>query len=285
LDAFLKLAAAPPEKIVDFVRRWGILSVCAHGRPSSHLPTCRPLGSSEGGSVSWSGWEPLHSWYFYARQARAMLGVLIDLRLGDMPKETDWRAIIGGPLGYANMMPADYDLLDHDPELGMFRSIDGHRQVLANYVTSWLDMAGLHPEMHWDPDAEGPQIVLVPTWGGLSDMAPTLFGILAAQLAAAIASPGGLYYCTECGVPFRPQRKPRYDRDAYCHQCSAMGAAAKNWAKRHREIKTATRSSVAPPSGSHAAGSSTPDHQVDHKAHGRLRSTADGDGRTAGTTR
>jgi hypothetical protein len=63
-----------------------------------------------------------------------------------------------------------------------------------------------------------------------------LFPTLAMQLAAAIASPLGLFVCDECGLPYAPRRRPRPDRRHYCAACSAgvSLAAKRQWARERR---------------------------------------------------
>jgi hypothetical protein len=38
LSRFVELSEAKPERIRDFARRWGVLSICEHDLPASHNP-------------------------------------------------------------------------------------------------------------------------------------------------------------------------------------------------------------------------------------------------------
>ncbi len=241
LSRFTRLADGSDESIAKFAARWGILSICDHGVPSSHDPYCRPLGEMDGGSAGWFGWEPIHIWRIYARRARAFLSIAAALRNDQQPSEADWRIIVGGPLTYAQMMPPHYDLLAFDPVSRRFGSTARHGEVLADYVTGWLDLAGLRPEMRWRAGDGVPHIELVPAWAGIYDASPSLFGTLAIQVAAALTSRTGLYRCTECKETYEPRnRRPRHDRDAYCPDCSANGAPKKSWARRSRTQRAVT---------------------------------------------
>ena len=111
LSKFLSLADSSPTEIVRFAKRWGVLGLCRHGlmyphealsgrRPWNREVNCFP-GRIKRGVINpnrpeihhyWL-WEPLDSWWHYARVARALLNIVAELRQNRPGRRQDWLVI------------------------------------------------------------------------------------------------------------------------------------------------------------------------------------------------
>jgi len=97
----------------------------------------------------------------------------------------------------------------------MFRAIDPaawfalERAKLAMALQQWTLLGRVTPTFLDSPDG-GVQ---------LGFEAPGVFGALAAQLTALIATGEGVYACGACGAPWPSSRHPRSDREFYCEDC------------------------------------------------------------------
>jgi hypothetical protein len=102
------------------------------------------------------------------------------------------------------------------------------RSVIAAVLSEWLEIADIRPTVWWPDDAPGPYVTL--TEGDV-------FGVLAAQLAATLSAPLGLYRCDDCGYPYTPaKRRPRRGLRRYCPTCSegASLASKRHWWRQNR---------------------------------------------------
>jgi hypothetical protein len=71
--------------------------------------------------------------------------------------------------------------------------------------------------------------------GGLKSErhSPTVFAALGQQLEAEIVS-NEIFFCSRCGDPYRPQRRPRGGQRNYCDRPECARAANRDRARRHR---------------------------------------------------
>ena len=100
LSDFVRLADGDGPTIRAYARRWGILGICEHGLPSSHLgnedgtPRCRPLSRREDPAWRFDGWAPLERWRHFARQARAILDLAASLHADQPGQPEDWQVVV-----------------------------------------------------------------------------------------------------------------------------------------------------------------------------------------------
>ena len=95
LERFIELADGSATDILRYARHDGVLMICEHELPATHLPTkmfnkemgCRPLGYPT------KCWEPLERWWHFAREARSMLQIANQLRRGFNGSRADWERI------------------------------------------------------------------------------------------------------------------------------------------------------------------------------------------------
>lgn len=270
LNDFIGLADRPAERIRNFARRWGVLQICRHDLPATHnLPTYslerRPGEEGPGGNpgapadpaewklldpAEWqpvdpdwgkpSGcdarklpedprwyWEAIARWREYAREARTMLLVAKTLHDGQPVRREDWASI--------GLDIPDY----HDPHSAALAR-QQERNHLAGLVTQWLTWGGIRPVVQWGVQAERkrpngrkvefarPHIELDPQG---------LFGVLALQLMTALSRVDGIAFCSACGKPYMPKRKPAAGRRSFCNNETCRLRAAWRLAKRDERIR------------------------------------------------
>lgn len=232
LHEFQELADAPAEGIRDYARRWGVLSICDHGLPSTHnarsstswerpagmeycYPKRYPLDDPTPAYWISDGWfqEPVDRWRHYAREAGAILRLAPFLWAGKLGDASDWEVFSPGHEAWRQR----YGL-----------PIKEERRLLSWRVSQWLEWGGVKPFFLWQ-GVEAPHLQLEPRG---------LFGLLAMHLALAVSQVEGFAVCSECGNPYIPRRKPRDDQRNYCPTCQALGAPARyassNYHKRRR---------------------------------------------------
>ena len=178
--------------------------------------------------------EPLIFWKQFARAAVAMLEIAMDLnRKPPKPGSGEnWRSL--GPF-------TDHVLV------GVAKSsVEAAKTYLFHTLDSWL-LAGrvclrvaplnLHDER-------------CPQWEAYIGYGPmgtySLFGVLATQLALAVARADGLYFCTGCRLPYirsRGTRRPKPGNNNYCEAC--RGTSGKDQARRDARDRLRQRQSEA----------------------------------------
>ncbi len=232
LSSFVDLAGAPPERVLDFARRWGVLKLCEHGLPRTHHPDCDVMHRDKDAPTERHAWEPIERWDQFARRARVVLSITERLRSGGIGLSEEWADVGSPPLAPGIPGGADWHWLAEDPA--------AQRLAIAACVTEWLGLAALTPQIVWADTAPAPQ---VDWWsrGASRDRTSQLFATLAAHLAASVMSPIGLYRCDGCDQAYLPpHRRPRSDIRRYCPSCSFgdSRAAKRDWARERRARAT-----------------------------------------------
>lgn len=230
LDAFLTIKGG--KDVVRFARRFGVLAICEHGLPSSHDPTCRPLGMVTHRRADGAWWEPVAAWLHFVRQARAVLSIAAALYGGQAARRQDWEAaydlerqdwatLYGGDASpVEDLVQEQIAVASGDAEMG--------RIHLAHLVNEWLTIGNVRPRVRWDYDHELPRFELT---GGT-------FGLLAAQMMVAISRSHGVAVCSGCGSPYeRLARRPKPGQRNFCPGCRkrvAPRVQKRDWRARKR---------------------------------------------------
>jgi hypothetical protein len=215
--------------------------------------------------------EPWRRWCDHARWARALVKLANALRAKRVPDNPEiWRAALQPPpppglVRFGTLMAdADYamlgrnqdtssrkklatavDLLLHSgstlfplhTESGQIWPKAQHRDTSTHPAflqAAWLAvarMAQFYPErggvrhsLAYDGRLGGPKS---------ERHSPTLFGALGLQLEAEIVS-NEIFFCSCCGDPYKPQRRPRSGQHNYCERSECARAANRDRARRHR---------------------------------------------------
>jgi hypothetical protein len=202
LFKFIKLRKASPQQIFDFARKWGVLGICKHGLPYTHIPQptletdfkywCEPLETKEG-----YFWEPIQSWREYASWTYAILKIAVNLHQGKLGDVNDWKVIYGRhPKSPPNLNPLTLD-----------------KSLLSALINHWVEISNLRPRFDWSEK------------GIFVSFDSNLFGVIASQLLMVISRTQGLGICSNCSQPFIPlNRRPKANQRNYCQQCGKRAA-------------------------------------------------------------
>lgn len=215
LDDFVKLANATPNKVLNFVKKWGPLWFCVSH--STHNPDLagmtgveivsfiHPVGPLHGDvslGFCWCSWVPAENVSFFVREAKrakAALSIYTCLKLEKEEDPTDWAALgFSGKLKFADTASAE--------EKKFIK-----KMFLCRFVESRLSEVGFSI----DPQDLKLQIVF------------DLGFIRAAwmQLAQSMTAMRGIYVCDGCGkVYVRALKKPVEGKFNFCPQCGKKGA-------------------------------------------------------------
>jgi hypothetical protein len=223
LDEFIRLCDSTERDIVAFAKTWGVLELCHHNLPFRHeswivLPPKYPWDASMklslpqptrqrgmGGVCTPNGSEPVESWRFFSRQAKAMLQIAASLQLEKRGPDAAWSNVLIDPLR---------------PTAGL----ESQRRCLGEAVNVWLNLGDIQPVI--DIENQGLR------WGGTD-----LFGELAVQLALACFCSEGKAFCSVCGREFTPKKRLQPGSVHYCANPRCQKEAAAHRSRRYRQRK------------------------------------------------
>lgn len=248
LDAFIHIDNK--EHVLDFASTYGVLAICSDGLPASHnSPTYFPRSVDQDKPCLPSGWDsglcrdPIDRWLFYVRQARGILRLATILRQGEDLSEEDWDGAYKGSM-YAAITEGRLRLPErmHDetPFIeGWPKSEAPERRAkfyLGILVEEWLRLGDVGMTFAWAKDE--PQL----------DFKAMTFGVLAVQLATAVAGKHAYAVCSVCKrLYIRRKRMPKADQLNYCSRpCRKKGAkfrVDKSRRKKRRQERQAVATS------------------------------------------
>lgn len=219
LFKFTKLADSPPADILEFAKKWGVLGICKHDLPYTHIPPplvetpikfwCVPRENKNG-----EYWESVKAWRYYARHALAMVRIAANLHRNRPGEIEDWNTIGG------------FDADSDDWVRGV--SVNNDRIFLATQVSFWLEIGNVRPKFEWRDN-----ITTI-------SFDAHLFGVLASQLLLLVSRTKGLGFCSNCGDPFVPvNRRPKEGQRNYCAKCGRKAALRDAQRDRRRRLKGA----------------------------------------------
>jgi hypothetical protein len=205
LDDFVALAEAPPERVLRFVRKYGMLGLCKrHGLPSSH-------DSSPGRIVICGTRQPedVALYNRYAKEVRAILRLAAAAHEGLAGRLEDWR-----------------DLGAEDLD----RTAKHARLLVTRAVGSWLAYGDVRASFDWTRDAPQVQLEGNGTWGAI-----------ARQLAFAIARAERLAICAGCGARFTG--RVQTGRQSWCQACGKKAADRESKRRQRARLRRLVRRS------------------------------------------
>lgn len=247
LEGFISLAELPPdefpEAVLRFAKKWGVLGICRHGKPSNHCqaphnvaPPCRIAYQSRIGLVYVFS-EPIEAWERYSSQLRAILCVAANLRTGKAGSPQNWHKIEQGePPELPPFEREDWGLPDYVnlPPIGR-RISPGKRRLLiekstlASNVGKWLTYGGVGVFPWWN-DLEN-RLKTYLTYDSLDTSLP---GRLAVELCAMLSF--AVYRCKGCAEPFgagEEEKKRPSNKDAWCGRKECKQIQAREASQRH----------------------------------------------------
>jgi len=266
LGDFIDLIDQPDDAFARYAERWGMLLLCDHGLPATHDKDTLPESLAPGRSVtretgkrqepcvvSFLRSEPIETWRYWARQARALVVVIARLRDGKVGGDEEW-AELRAPGPWARDWPAaePFVVPVHArssgglPPLGKLPDRDAavqrtvmdlaevfgarteahevafQRMAAAETLQHWLTLAGAGLSVSWRKEAH-PDV----TWrsGGL-------FGALGMKLVLAATGVDGWAMCPGCTRPHVPSRQALRGTGRYCSDCRTSGVPARTRASR-----------------------------------------------------
>lgn len=230
LERFLTLAAGSDDDSRTYSARWGILGICKHG-----LPFGLPPHEASGKRVEWclplrwrgfdpprgpAAWEPIQAWRDLSEHAGSLIKLAANLH----------RDVVGRPEDISRVRasaPKAVRLLSPDLFSGSTKTVSEQRSLVARFLREWLWIAGVKVDFQWT--SQGPQIGL----GGLG-LHFGLFGALIVQLVLVVSNSEGMAFCSSCGQPYIPKRRPKSRQRSYCPSCGHK-AAVRDAVRAHRD--------------------------------------------------
>jgi hypothetical protein len=266
LDRFLQLGTDPtPEAIAGFVRRWGGIRLCAHELPEGHdlfltegdftatgprrprrktaspgpgaaneLSRCAsPWPGNESAASNAKYVEPISVWARYLRQAHAILSLAEQLSDDRAGRGHNWEALLEAWLPESTLSPPRYPdrvrmrIQSHGTlPAGSRRSLEEEWWLLLRVVDLWLKYGSV-----------GVGLGLNKAQGAVTPAAyigsANLIGNLAAQMVWAVMRQDPLIFCSACGKPYNPERRPRAGEAHFCSDCREQGRPVEFAKKRY----------------------------------------------------
>ena len=230
LDAFLEIET--PGEVWAFAERFGVLGLCEHRLPSSHAKPCKP------GFIPFTDdrihGEPVDSWLRFVGAAKATLALAAaahDNRTGDLKDWTEVHECL--------FSEASDDLRQFLTAKASEGPPRESRLSVASFVYRWLELGDVRPTVSWD--SAHPELLL-----SSAPLTPPLFGVLASQLALAVARANVLAQCSGCSRLYARPRKPQRGRRNYCNTCRKNGVPARDAQRTWREEHPNGRKEVSP---------------------------------------
>jgi ssDNA-binding Zn-finger/Zn-ribbon topoisomerase 1 len=219
LNDFVLLWDEPAELVLRYASKWGLLWLSNEGRPCAK-------------SVSAPHAEPVQTWRYFSRRAKAILDLAALLHQGKKPTAAQWEPL--GELRSVIGMRAIKYLTEEAPGLSWCiaergfpepakQTLEIQRGLLAYEITIWLKLGrvGL---------VAGPGVLEI-------DLHHCMFSAIALQLALTIAGTNRLFTCSGCGYPYsRKNKAPKPHQANFCPRC---GPEALRQADQRRRKKMA----------------------------------------------
>lgn len=254
---FMHLADADDCDVLEFARQLGVLDLCGHGLPRTHVTGVgnggwRPQFCPYGVEPDGDGWraEGLDRWRLYARQAGAILSVAAAFHTDSHVPEGVWDSFedleprwIGVP--WSRPDPPRMVARSEEELRGLGRGLIGDIQVILPRLmadrsdadrlewalTQWLALGDVRLWLTHD------ELDFWVRFGG-----GTLFGALATELALMVSRMESLFPCSGCAEPFVDESGRRSASDAHwwCPKpaCKRKRAAHAARASRARKRET-----------------------------------------------
>lgn len=234
-EDFLNLADAAPNKVLRFARRNGMLGLCAHRLPQWHVPRtvsgdgyvhfCESMRVGSHGFT-----ESVDSWRMISRSAGAIVALAKGSLRAKLDKQEEWNHAIWLPKKLSkwgneakrhskilsHKKPAESKLLEH----------------MCFIASEWIRCSGVAPSL----SSQGGKFCIT---FSLPEKGFTLFGVLAAQLAAVLASDQSLKLCAHCRTVVEAGRNIGRDKHTFCSDCRSAKKpalyATRAWRARRAE--------------------------------------------------
>jgi hypothetical protein len=211
LDSFIRLRTASDAEILKFARRWGVLELCAHVLPACHSKECLPMSH---GAKPYC--EPTAAWRRHADLMYTSLYAASQVILGQSRPAIDWEPVTGLLTNF------------RDAELFKRTGLSAERSKLEAVLNVLSGDAGVRPVVRFQTTP--PRVEFI----GGSRIGYGLYGALVAQLMLACVASDGVEFCSSCGMPYAPSRRPNPARRKYCDTCRRTGIPRRDASRDYR---------------------------------------------------
>jgi hypothetical protein len=213
-------------------------------------------------------WEPVQSWRFFSRQAKAILEVAVATHHSEIVESAAAQLLCRPPQPKGRVVPhrvaiarrnarsdvaalravlkerqneylwehpisvIDQHLSPKKRDSQKVTALERQRALVTFAVNGWLEWGRARPQVIWNSPT--PTIEL--TTGGFL-AADRLLGALALQLTYVVASSEGVATCFACGRFYTPRRRPAARRRSFCPDCGLRAA----WRISKRAIRGARK--------------------------------------------
>ena len=231
LQSFIALKEADNNSILRFAKRWGVLRICRHGLPDSHLPYGQMNDQVMGHAFKFCSpqdtdlvegcWycERISEWRTWAAEIEAVLNIAANLNNGKVGSDQDWAQLSKW------IEEGVWDLL-YEP----LEPLESQFRLFIWVLRGWIEVANLHPSL---TRKDG-------KWS-LSFFTGGLFQGLTLRLILAVTTTDSLAVCSACGVSYFPERRPDSQRRNYCQLCRRSGVPIRDAQRASRERKRKER--------------------------------------------
>jgi hypothetical protein len=242
LEKFVQLGVPGRESgqaVLAYARKWGLLNLCQHHLPLGHEDLQVPISFAVTGPDRYTlalpdpcksfwvlGGEPVSTWFYWSRQAAAILAIVSRLREGEWARKVDWSMLgeegpwmagapetLGGRRSRAELWTRSLEegyMIDASVADAERARREVERGVARGAIETWLRLAGVAFELRW-PSHGNPRVGF---------QVNGLFGALGLQLLQAAADSTGFAFCAGCTNLIAPHRGPGR-RPRFCAECQA----------------------------------------------------------------
>lgn len=226
---FMRLADASSSEIASFAQIWGLLELCDHDLPNTHIPRRSWIDLDMVGvtpcSEIWKAnrpvQEPIRTWRRLTGQVRSLYDGARMMAAGDQLDDGHWAPVRDLVPGLLATSRREYlEEVGHVPTRKLVDELD--QTILLVGVQRWLNFGDVGFHLRWE-NGRGKI-----TYGGVG-----LAGAIALQLALVVSGSTGLFFCSACNLPYAPIRRPRGEFH-YCEDCHSVGIPARDRQRRSR---------------------------------------------------
>lgn len=215
LNTFSELHRLDDSAILSFAKQWGVLGLCVHGLPASHLdvmsgksygaPHCDFI---ESGRSDLTLQEPIAKWRKWSSCADAIMQIAATLRVNEMPEGALWERLL---FQRRRILGVTFD-----PKLKPSKQNQSAfawaRDIFQSEINDWLNIGHVGPRVMPNKQRQLEMVML-------ANSVPNLFGSIGIALAMTACGNNGLKICSACGGWHVPNRMPNEDRNTFCNKC------------------------------------------------------------------
>lgn len=246
LQRFLALGSASDRDILRFAQRFGAFDFCVHYQALGHKlhsPFNRPgedgriyLGLRRTGEVCGERLllQPTELYRLLARRVYEALVLATALRQ-DEPLAAELAVTLRrSGASFPSLIPSPFNWDEAPPHFRPRTSppTPGEaRGLVSSEVQWWIGWGGVMPSLTWDDEGRP----------GAIFKGQGLQGAIARQLCFRIIGMDALAFCSACGQPFTPRRRPRKRERSWCEQEACQQERGRQALRDHRARERSSR--------------------------------------------